>query len=166
MIGIVVCGPIFQPIRVHILCYNPIRNGAEYNFILIVGDNSLFKRMCPVGVVMPGVTHDTLHTQPQLIPPPCFILSIVQRISPGLLKIFYTSKYCWSHCLGCLSESVFSIHFNAPTERTLRFNLKCSVYGSVVVCLSIAINMLQIFYTFSFLINAQNRNSAHADHLA
>ena len=40
---------------------------------------------------MPGVTHDTLHTQPQLIPPPCFILSIVQRISPGLLKIFYTS---------------------------------------------------------------------------
>ena len=58
------------------------------------------------------------------------------------------------------------IHSDAPTESTLRFNLKCSVYGSVVVCLSIGINMLQIFYTSSMLINAQNRNSEHATHFA
>ena len=104
---------------------------------------------------------DTLHTLPQVIHALCFILSIVQRI----YLYIYTGSAAGYIALSWVSVWE-CIHSDAPTERTLRSNLKCSVYGSVVVCLSIAINMLQIFYTFSILINAQNHNSAHADHFA
>ena len=138
---------------------------------------------------------DTLHTH-QASGDPCSVLDIVnvewtslelysiklQGAPLCLLKIYFESwrhkrtggSLWWHECcvllrLSWISRAVWvceCIHSDAPTERTLRFNLKCSVYGSVVVCLSIGINMLQIFYTSSMLINAQNRNSEHATHFA
>ena len=143
----------------------PTANSAKWCKLLSVNgssDLSFQSQVCamwtaPVSqlFVTPGVTHSIL----------CLRWSVLRALYCQLCNVqqIYLNIYTNSATLSWVSVWE-CIHSDAPTERTLRSNLKCSVYGSVVVCLSIAINMLQIFYTFSILINAQNHNSAHKDH--